>query len=53
MKTKLLLLSLLLGGTLAASAINPHRVQRIDREIQKHVFIPKGQVLAGGLVSYS
>lgn len=53
MKTKLLLLSLLLGGVVNASAINPHRVQRIDREIQKHVFIPKGQVLAGGIVSYS
>ena len=42
-----------MGGALTASAINPHRVQRIDREIQKRVFIPKGQILAGGTVSYS
>lgn len=29
------------------------RFQRIDREIQKLAFIPKGQVLVGGAVSYS
>ncbi|WP_294079215.1 hypothetical protein [Proteiniphilum sp. UBA5384] len=29
------------------------RPQRIDREIQKAVFIPKGQWLVGGTVSYS
>lgn len=53
MKAKLLLFSLLMGGAVTVSAINPHRVQRIDREIQKRVFIPKGQILAGGTVSYS
>lgn len=30
-----------------------HRPQRIDREIMEAVFIPKGQWLAGGTVSYS
>lgn len=29
------------------------RFQRIDREIQEQVFIPKGQLLMGGTVSYS
>ena len=53
MKTKLLLFAILLAGACAVSAINPHRVQRIDREIQKHVFIPKGQWMFGGTVSYS
>ena len=53
MKTKLLLFAILLAGACSVSAINPHRVQRIDREIQKHVFIPKGQWMFGGTVSYS
>ena len=29
------------------------RPQRIDREIMKSVFVPKGQWLAGGAISYS
>ena len=29
------------------------RPRRIDREVQKLVFIPKGQWMAGGTVSYS
>ena len=29
------------------------RIQRIDREVQKQVFIPKGTWMAGGSVSYS
>lgn len=37
----------------SVSAINPHRVQRIDRETQKYVFIPKGQWMVGGTVSYT
>ena len=53
MKTRLLLFAILLAGACSVSAINPHRVQRIDREIQKHVFIPKGQWMFGGTVSYS
>lgn len=53
MKARLLLLALLMTSTVAALAINPHRVQRIDREIQKHVFIPKGQWMVGGTISYS
>lgn len=50
-KTTLLLFLLLMGLT-QLHARNP-RVTRIDREIQKHVFIPKGQWLAGGTISYS
>ena len=30
-----------------------HSMQRIDREIQKTVFIPKGTWMAGGTFSYS
>ncbi len=36
-----------------ASAINPHRVKRIDRVVHDVVFIPKGQWMGGGTVSYS
>ena len=40
----------LLSNTGVAQA---QRIQRIDREIQKTVFIPKGTWMAGGTVSYS
>ena len=53
MKARLTLLALLALATLQAAAINPHRVKRIDREIQSKVFIPKGQWMAGGTISYS
>ena len=53
MKAKTILSLLLMLCTLTATAINPHRVKRIDREIQKYVFIPKGQWMAGGVISYS
>lgn len=53
MRTRLLLFTLLTLGTTCAFAINPHRVKRIDRGIQERVFIPKGQWMAGGTISYS
>lgn len=40
----------LLSNTGVAQA---QRIQRIDREIQKTVFIPKGTWMAGGTISYS
>lgn len=53
MKNKVFILFLLLvAGVLSVSAKRP-RMTRIDREIQKRVFIPKGQWMAGGTVSYS
>ena len=39
----------MLGGSLRAQ----RSMQRIDREIQKTVFIPTGTWMAGGTVSYS
>ena len=39
-----------IGSVIAQSS---RRIQRIDREIQKTVFIPKGTWMAGGTVSYS
>lgn len=53
MKKVLISLALLVAVAISASAINPHRVKRIDRGIQEKVFIPKGQWLVGGTVSYS
>ena len=53
MKTKFFFFAVLAMSVLSASAINPHRVQRIDRETQKYVFIPKGQWMVGGTVSYT
>lgn len=54
MKHKLLIVTLLvvmgIGSVIAQSS---RRIQRIDREIQKTVFIPKGTWMAGGTVSYS
>ena len=52
MKHKLLIVTLLvvmgIGSVIAQSS---RRIQRIDREIQKTVFIPKGTWMAGGTVS--
>lgn len=53
MKTKLLTFILLSASVITASAINPHRVKRIDRGIHESVFVPKGQWMAGGTISYS
>ena len=53
MSKRLLLLSLLMSVAMTASAINPHRVKRIDRGIHERVFIPKGQWMVGGTISYS
>ena len=51
MKIKIVLsILLLLTGVVSANAQRP---KRIDREIMKSVFIPKGQWMAGGTVSYS
>ena len=54
MKHKLFIVTLLvvmgIGSVIAQSS---RRIQRIDREIQKTVFIPKGTWMAGGTVSYS
>lgn len=53
MKNKVFVVFVLLfAGILSVSAKRP-RMTRIDREIQKRVFIPKGQWMTGGTVSYS
>ena len=45
-------LCLLMAGAAMAQR-GERRIQRIDREVQKLVFIPKGTWMAGGSVSYS
>lgn len=53
-KRLLLAIVLLVGVTLTAGAQRGKRsIQRIDREVQKSVFIPKGTWMLGGTVSYS
>ena len=47
----ILCLSLLWAGAAFAQR-GERRIQRIDREVQKLVFIPKGTWMAGGSVSY-
>ena len=47
----ILCLSLLWAGAAMAQR-GERRIQRIDREVQKLVFIPKGTWMAGGSVSY-
>ena len=47
----ILCLSLLWAGAAMAQR-GERRIQRIDREVQKTVFIPKGTWMAGGSVSY-
>ena len=51
MKIKIVLCLLLLFS--GVSSMEAGRPRRIDREVQKLVFIPKGQWMAGGTVSYS
>ena len=43
----------LLWTGVAMAQRGERRIQRIDREVQKQVFIPKGTWMAGGSVSYS
>jgi hypothetical protein len=40
-------------GVVSVMAQSSRRVQRIDREVQKTVFIPRGSWMVGGAVSYS
>ena len=40
-------------GVVSVMAQSSRRVQRIDREVQKSVFIPRGSWMVGGAVSYS
>lgn len=54
MGKKLLAILLLLAVVVSAEAQRGKRaMQRIDREVQKAVFIPKGTWMLGGTVSYS
>lgn len=52
MKREILIFSLLTVFVVTVYAQN-RKIQRIDREIQERVFIPKGQWMTGGSVSYS
>lgn len=51
MKVKTTLVLLLL--TVIASSVRAERPKRIDRETKNLMFIPKGQMMFGGTVSYS
>ena len=52
--TKRIFYIALIGWAMSATALFAQRsMQRIDREIQKTVFIPRGTWMAGGTVSYS
>ena len=54
MKNKIYILALLLFAVVFNSeAQYKRKIQRIDREIQKTVFVPRGTWMAGGTVSYS
>ena len=51
---RIILYSMLCLWAMSANSLFAQRsMQRIDREIQKMVFIPKGTWMAGGAVSYS
>ena len=51
-KFSIILLFVMLG-IVSVMAQSSRRVQRIDREVQKTVFIPRGSWMVGGAVSYS
>lgn len=51
-KFSIILLFVMLG-VVSVMAQSSRRVQRIDREVQKSVFIPRGSWMVGGAVSYS
>lgn len=51
-KFSIILLFVMLG-VVSVMAQSSRRVERIDREVQKAVFIPKGSWMVGGSVSYS
>lgn len=50
---KILIVGLLFLITAPAIQAQKRKIQRIDREVQERVFIPKGQWMTGGSVSYS
>ena len=54
MKNKFFIILLfVMLGVVSVVAQSSRRVERIDREVQKAVFIPKGSWMVGGSVSYS
>lgn len=50
---RILIVSILFLTTVTAVQAQKRKIQRIDREVQERVFIPKGQWMTGGSVSYS
>lgn len=50
---KILIVSIFFLMTVPAVQAQKRKIQRIDREVQERVFIPKGQWMTGGSVSYS
>lgn len=53
MKKSILLVCVFLVGSVLPALAQKRKIQRIDREVQERVFIPKGQWMTGGSVSYS
>ena len=53
MTNRIFYIGCLLWAMSATALIAQRSMQRIDREIQKTVFIPRGTWMAGGTVSYS
>lgn len=53
MKKSILLVCVFLVGSVLSASAQKRKIQRIDREVQERVFIPKGQWMTGGSVSYS
>lgn len=53
MKKGILLVCVFLVGSVLPALAQKRKIQRIDREVQERVFIPKGQWMTGGSVSYS
>ncbi|MBQ4161535.1 MAG: hypothetical protein IJD84_01385 [Parabacteroides sp.] len=49
----IILLLGMLGVVSVMAQSSSRRVQRIDREVQKAVFVPKGSWMVGGAISYS
>ena len=53
MAKKVLVASMLLLAAVSVVQAQSRKMQRIDRGIQERVFVPKGQWMTGGSVSYS
>lgn len=53
MKKGILLVCVFLVSSVLPALAQKRKIQRIDREVQERVFIPKGQWMTGGSVSYS